>query len=155
MPLFFIGKILTTYALYQVEDAVVLGGLLSRIRTLNDLPKLLEAYQQLRLPRTSESQMSARLNQTIFHLPDGPAQEARDADMRQAMDWDIARQKKERDILDGKTAARVEAVEDVTWQGNMNQWADQTKNKSQFGYDAYAAVEDWWNNIGRKDMFGG
>ena len=137
----------------QVEDAVVLGGLLSRLRTRADLPRLLKAYQQLRLPRTSESQLSARLNQTIFHLPDGPAQEARDADMRQAMEWDLARQKKERRTLEGKVVAQASTMEeDVTWQGNMNQWADQTKNKFQFGYDAYAAVDDWWNSTGKKQM---
>lgn len=132
---------------------MVLGSLLSRLRTPNDLPRMLRAYQQLRLPRTSETQLSARLNQTIFHLPDGPAQAARDADMRQAMEWDLARQKKERKILDGRAAAQASAMEDdVSWQGNMNQWADQTKNKSQFGYDAYAAADDWWNNTGKKEL---
>jgi salicylate hydroxylase len=103
---------------------------------------MLRAYQDLRLPRTSESQKSARLNQFIFHLPDGPDQEARDADMRKAMEWEQERLKREKTALE-KGESEV-LTEDIAWEGNMNQWADQTKNKIQFGYDAFAAVEEWW-----------
>ncbi|CAE6429983.1 unnamed protein product [Rhizoctonia solani] len=125
-------------AAMAIEDAVVLGGLLSGIHKLDDLPRLLRAYQDLRFPRTAESQKSARLNQFIFHLPDGPEQLARDADMRQAMEWEQAWLCREKDK--NKPALN----EGRTWAGNMNQWADQTKNKVQFGYDAFAAVEGWW-----------
>ncbi|CAE6436076.1 unnamed protein product [Rhizoctonia solani] len=125
-------------AAMAIEDAVVLGGLLSGISQLDDLPRLLRAYQDLRLPRTAESQRSARLNQFIFHLPDGPEQLARDADMRQAMEWEQAWLSREK----GKNGPTLK--EECTWAGNMNQWADQTKNKLQFGYDAFAAVEEWW-----------
>ncbi|CAE6445671.1 unnamed protein product [Rhizoctonia solani] len=126
-------------AAMAVEDAVVLGGLLSGVRRTDDLPRLLRAYQDLRLPRTAESQKSARLNQFIFHLPDGPEQLARDADMRQAMEWEQAWLSKE----NGKSGSGLK--EERTWEGNMNQWADQTKNKLQFGYDAFTAVEEWWS----------
>ncbi|ELU40235.1 salicylate 1-monooxygenase [Rhizoctonia solani AG-1 IA] len=121
-----------------IEDAVVLGGLLSGVRGPDDLPRLLRAYQALRLPRTAETQKSARLNQFIFHLPDGPEQVARDADMKLAMDW-------EQDLLNrqnGKNGSSLK--EERSWAGNMNQWADQTKNKLQFAYDAFAVVEEWW-----------
>ncbi|KAG9101951.1 hypothetical protein FRC06_002463 [Ceratobasidium sp. 370] len=141
-------------AAMAVEDAAVLGSLLSRLRTQNDLPKLLKAYQQLRLPRTSESQQSARLNQFIFHLPDGPAQEARDADMGRAMRWEEERRRREREALDGRPNGGVSAIEDPMWEGNMNQWADQTKNKYQFGYDAYAAVDEWWDAGGKQEIYG-
>ncbi|CAE6387097.1 unnamed protein product [Rhizoctonia solani] len=125
-------------AAMAIEDAVVLGGLLSGISQLDDLPQLLRAYQGLRLPRTAESQKSARLNQFIFHLPDGPEQLARDADMRQAMEWEQAWLGREK----GKNGPTLK--EERTWAGNMNQWADQTKNKLQFGYDAFAAADEWW-----------
>ncbi|EUC59203.1 FAD/NAD(P)-binding domain protein [Rhizoctonia solani AG-3 Rhs1AP] len=125
-------------AAMAIEDAVVLGGLLSGISQLDDLPQLLRAYQGLRLPRTAESQKSARLNQFIFHLPDGPEQLARDADMRQAMEWEQAWLGREK----GKNGLTLK--EERTWAGNMNQWADQTKNKLQFGYDAFAAADEWW-----------
>ncbi|CUA68248.1 hypothetical protein RSOLAG22IIIB_07778 [Rhizoctonia solani] len=125
-------------AAMAVEDAVVLGGLLSGIRRPDDLPRLLRAYQDLRLPRTAESQKSARLNQFIFHLPDGPEQLARDADMRKAMEWEQAWLSREK----GKNGSTLK--DERTWAGNMNQWADQTKNKLQFGYDAFVAVDEWW-----------
>jgi hypothetical protein len=32
--------------------------------------------------------------------------------------------------------------------GNPNQWADRTKSRVQFDYDAYAEVERWWTTGG-------
>jgi len=32
--------------------------------------------------------------------------------------------------------------------GNPNQWADRTKSRAQFDYDAYAEVERWWTTGG-------
>jgi len=34
--------------------------------------------------------------------------------------------------------------------GNPNQYADRTKSRIQFGYDAYAEVERWWKAGGRE-----
>ncbi len=34
--------------------------------------------------------------------------------------------------------------------GNPNQWADRTKNRAQFDYDADAEVERWWMGGGRR-----
>lgn len=62
----------------------------------------------------------------IFHLPDGPEQEARDASMRAAM----------------HTSANAS-------DGNPNQWADQHKNDVQFGYDADIEAERWWAEEGQ------
>jgi hypothetical protein len=81
-----------------------------------------------RLPRASATQQSSRLNQKIFHLPDGPAQRARDDAMRAAMAAE----------LEGKPIP----------DGNPNQWADRTKSRVQFDYDAYAEVERWWMTVG-------
>ncbi len=36
--------------------------------------------------------------------------------------------------------------------GNPNQWADRTKNRVQFDYDAYAEVERWWASGGREQI---
>jgi len=66
-------------------------------------------------------------------LPDGPEQRARDAAMRAAMSAE----------LEGKP---------IPAQGNPNQWADRAKNRTQFSYDAYAEVERWWVNGGRKQI---
>lgn len=118
-----------------IEDAAVLGNLLSRISHISQLGPLLKAYQDLRLPRTAAVQESSRLNQHIFHLPDGPEQRERDESMRVAMALELA----------GKTAElRRQSV------GNQNQWADKTKSDILFGYDADAEVDRWWASHGRE-----
>ena len=87
---------------------------------------------QKRLPRATATQESSRLNQEIFHLPDGPDQRARDDAMRAAMAAELS----------GKRIA----------DGNPNQLADRTKNNIQFDYDAYGEVEQWWASGGREQM---
>lgn len=54
-----------SHAFSQVEDAAVLGALLSHISHLNQLPVFLKAYQDLRLQRTAITQLSSRLNQKV------------------------------------------------------------------------------------------
>jgi salicylate hydroxylase len=84
------------------------------------------------LPRATATQETSRLNQKIFHLPDGPAQRARDDGMRAAM------------------AAELEGKSESIPDGNPNQCADKTKTHIQFDYDAYAEVEQWWMSGGRE-----
>ncbi|KAI0249405.1 FAD/NAD-P-binding domain-containing protein [Lactifluus subvellereus] len=115
-------------AAIAVEDAAVLGALFSYVSSFAQVPALLQAYQDLRLPRATATQESSRLNQKIFHLYDGPEQRARDEAMRAAMAAEIER----KPIPDG----------------NPNQWADRTKTRIQFDYDAYAEVERWWTTGG-------
>lgn len=112
-----------------IEDGAVLGNLLSRISHISQLGPLLQAYQDLRLPRTAAVQESSRLNQHIFHLPDGPEQRERDENMRKAMALELS---------GNVEVLRRESV------GNQNQWADKTKSDILFGYDADAEVEKWW-----------
>ena len=38
----------------------------------------------------------------------------------------------------------------ISTDGNPNQWADRTKSRIQFGYDAYAEVDRWWTAGGRE-----
>ncbi|KAI0759543.1 FAD/NAD-P-binding domain-containing protein [Trametes elegans] len=129
-------------AAMAIEDAAVLGNLLSRLREPAQLRPLLQAYEGLRLPRTAETQRQSRLNQTIFHLPDGPEQEARDAGMRQAMEAEL------RMVREG-AAPGADALE-----GSPNQWADRKKNEAQFAYDADAAAERWWRESGERAVGG-
>ncbi|PIL32084.1 hypothetical protein GSI_06789 [Ganoderma sinense ZZ0214-1] len=127
-------------AAMAIEDAAVLGNLLSRLAHPSQLPALLQAYEDLRLPRTAETQTQSRLNQTIFHLHDGPEQEKRDADMRRAAEVELAR------IREGKSAARGGLA------GSANQWADEKKSMIQFGYDADEAAEEWWREGGEQKV---
>ncbi|KAN0111235.1 FAD/NAD(P)-binding domain containing protein [Russula decolorans] len=119
-------------AAIAVEDAAVIGALFSHVSSISQVPALLQAYQDLRLPRATATQESSRLNQKIFHLLDGPEQRARDDAMRAAMAAE----------LEGR------AIPD----GNPNQLADRTKNHIQYDYDAYAEVEQWWASGGREQI---
>nr|VWO96165.1 Ketoreductase CTB6 (EC (Cercosporin toxin biosynthesis cluster protein 6) [Ganoderma boninense] len=123
-------------AAMAIEDAAVLGNLLSRITHPSQLPAFLQAYEDLRLPRTAETQNQSRMNQTIFHLHDGPEQEQRDADMRKAAAVELER------IREGKSKAGDGLA------GSANQWADEEKSRVQFGYDADEAAEVWWREGG-------
>ena len=122
-------------AAMAIEDGAVLGNLLSRISHISQLSPLLKAYEDLRLPRTAALQESSRLNQHIFHLPDGPEQRERDENMRRAMALELS---------GNPGMLRRESV------GNQNQWADKTKSDILFGYDADAEVDKWWAAHGRE-----
>jgi salicylate hydroxylase len=118
-----------------IEDGAVLGNLLSRISHLSQLRPLLKAYQDLRLPRTAAVQQSSRLNQQIFHLPDGPEQRERDENMRKAMALELS---------GNSGALRRES------DGNQNQWADKKKTDVLFGYDGDAEADEWWAVHGKE-----
>lgn len=122
-------------AAMAIEDAAVLGVLLSHLSERSQLHPLLLAYEKLRYPRTTDTQLSSRLNQRIFHYEDGPEQEARDASMREAM------------LQTSKDGSAETVVADYS--GNANQWADKRKNVVQFSYDAELEAEKWWQEIGR------
>lgn len=131
-------------AAMAIEDAAVLGNLLSHISHRSQLKSLLYAYESLRLPRASATQASSRLNQTIFHLPDGPDQEARDFQMRKAMEAEFSLLAREH---------RGEVITDSEMmEGNPNQWADRKKNEAQFGYDADDVAERWWREVGEREV---
>jgi salicylate hydroxylase len=57
-------------------------------RFAGDVPEALAFYQAVRLPRATRCQIQSRDNMDRFHLPDGPAQQARDAEMAKGTtDW--------------------------------------------------------------------
>ncbi|KAL5485549.1 hypothetical protein ACEPAI_8192 [Sanghuangporus weigelae] len=126
-------------AAMAIEDAAVLGNILSRLSHAAELVPMLYAYELLRHSRTSETQASSRLNQHIFHLPDGPEQEERDANMRAAMHVERA-----------KWGLGPPAPTEFNGEGNSNQWADPRKNREQFSYDADAEAERWWRDTGSR-----
>jgi salicylate hydroxylase len=118
-------------AAMAVEDAAMLGNLFSNLTSYTQITPLLQGFFDLRYPRTSATQLSSRLNQKIFHLPDGPDQEERDTKMKEAM------------------KAELESIEhgwpeNLSWEDSPNQWADKRKNVEQFLYDADLEGEKWW-----------
>jgi salicylate hydroxylase len=75
-------------AAQAIEDGATLAACLSK---LDDVPAALHLYEKLRLPRTARLQGMSETNKTRFHLPDGPAQQLRDAKMASgSTDWSLA-----------------------------------------------------------------
>ena len=74
-------------AAQAVEDGATLTSCLLREP---DVPRALSLYQRLRLPRASKIQGLSAENKIRFHLPDGPEQEERDAQMSGgSTDWSL------------------------------------------------------------------
>jgi salicylate hydroxylase len=70
-------------AAMAIEDAAALAACLHAIA---DPAEALRHYERLRLPRVTRLQQMSRANKTRFHLPDGPMQQARDAEWAKASD---------------------------------------------------------------------
>lgn len=112
-----------------IEDGAVLANLLSRISHLSQLKRLLEAYQDLRLRRTSVAQESSRRNRDTYNLPDGPEQSERDENMRRAMTLELS---------GSLESFQRDSVADM---GNSTEGKN---SDAMFSYDADAEVDKWW-----------
>jgi salicylate hydroxylase len=67
-------------AAQAIEDAAVLAACLSGAGG-GDVPSALVRYETIRRGRTARVQELSRTNARRFHLPDGPEQQTRDAEM--------------------------------------------------------------------------
>ena len=67
-------------AAQAIEDGAVIAACLADVDAA-DVATALRRYEALRLARTARVQGDSEANKTRHHLPDGPAQEARDAEM--------------------------------------------------------------------------
>ena len=65
-------------ACQAIEDAAVLARCLAKA-TRDDVPHALARYEAIRKPRAIAVQRASRENATLYHLPDGDDQRARDA----------------------------------------------------------------------------
>jgi salicylate hydroxylase len=74
-------------AAQAIEDGAALAACLAQVGG-KEIPGALRCYESSRLPRASRIQAASRENKTRFHLPDGPQQRERDAQIRDsATDW--------------------------------------------------------------------
>jgi salicylate hydroxylase len=74
-------------AAQAIEDGAALAACLAQAGREN-VAKALVLYEALRLPRTARVQSASANNKIRFHLPDGPEQATRDAEMAKGMtDW--------------------------------------------------------------------
>lgn len=71
-------------AAQAIEDGPALAACLAGGG--DDVAAALGRYERSRLPRVSRLQAMSRANKARFHMPDGPAQQARDAEMARAGD---------------------------------------------------------------------
>jgi 2-polyprenyl-6-methoxyphenol hydroxylase-like FAD-dependent oxidoreductase len=65
-------------AAQALEDG---ASLTACLRKMGDVAAAFAHYEKMRLPRTAHMQGMSAANKTRFHLPDGPAQQDRDAKM--------------------------------------------------------------------------
>jgi salicylate hydroxylase len=72
-------------AAQAIEDGATLAACLVA-GGVDDPAATLRRYERLRRPRVTRLQDMSRANKTRFHLADGPAQEARDAEWARAGD---------------------------------------------------------------------
>ncbi len=73
-------------AAQAIEDGAALAACLTEASS--NIPEALGRYERLRIPRTARLQAMSANNKTRFHLPDGPGQRARDAEMATgSTDW--------------------------------------------------------------------
>jgi salicylate hydroxylase len=70
-------------AAMAIEDGAALAACL---RAISDPAEALLHYERQRLPRVTRLQQMSRANKIRFHMPDGPEQEARDAEWAMAGD---------------------------------------------------------------------
>ncbi|KAG9119409.1 hypothetical protein FRC07_005574 [Ceratobasidium sp. 392] len=109
-------------AAMAVEDAAVLGSLFAKHSNEHSVEFLLNAYVELRIPRTAAVQRDSGANAEVFHLPDGPAQQARDEGWKSA----------------GKAGGAHGSGSQVILHPTIS-------DKDLYDYDPYAEVEQWWH----------
>ena len=68
-------------AAQAMEDGVTLAALLSNLGSPAEVPEALRTYESVRRPRVTRVQRMASDNKARLHMPDGPAQQARDAEL--------------------------------------------------------------------------
>ncbi|TFK17320.1 FAD/NAD(P)-binding domain-containing protein [Coprinopsis marcescibilis] len=107
-----------------VEDAAVLGGLMSHLRSRKQIPQFLEAFQDLRFARIQQVHQSELSNAALTVMPPGEHQDQRNAGM-------------------------ARSLEQTSGEWDDEQLQQQWDEISfAFGYNALDAAEDWWLTFG-------
>ena len=102
-----------------VEDGVALARSLTKITSLSEINKALGIFEKVRIDRAGKMQEASLLNGKLWHFPDGPEQQARDAAMRPE-------------------------VEGRSFQTSPNQWSDPVTQSWAYGYDAEREMQMRW-----------
>lgn len=94
-----------------VEDGAAVAEALGGVTIIEDLKSAPKKFETVRLQRTSQMQRASLINGMLWHFPDGPIQEARDAAMRPE-------------------------VEGRKFDQSPNQWSDPATQTWAYGYNA-------------------
>ncbi|KAJ7228328.1 hypothetical protein GGX14DRAFT_692402 [Mycena pura] len=113
-----------------IEDAVTLGALFAHLARRDQIPVLLETYDELRQHRTRATQVSEFQSLLQISLPSGEHQEARDATLRLTNDREF--EDFEDCYRDAETGVMSVLVQ--IWEGYL----------VQFDHDADEVVDSWW-----------
>lgn len=109
-----------------LEDASVLAKLFSHLRTRDQIPSFLYAFQDLRQARVEKIRGLDVSNIQFMTMPPSDMTRGRDAAMRAKYD-------------EGKNVLGGDDSDDDD--GNVAQWDD---NREIFGYDAEDEADNWW-----------
>jgi salicylate hydroxylase len=106
-------------AAMAVEDAAALARALSKIGSPAQLEEALGVFAKVRIKRTGQMHQASLLNSQLWHLADGPWQEARDAAMEPE-------------------------VRGVPFAHSPNQWSDPATQTWCYGYDSEKEIDKAW-----------
>lgn len=109
-------------AAMAVEDGAALAAILHEISSRSDLRMAINLFEKVRMQRSYQMQEASLLNSKLWHLPDGPLQQARDEAMRNE-------------------------VEGKPFVDSPNQWSDPVTQDWAYGYDAEEAMKEAWSNV--------
>ena len=104
-------------AAMAVEDGVALAQALTHLTSRADLPNVLSIFETVRIKRTSQMQEASLLNGQLWHFPDGPLQQARDA-------------------------AMLPETQGVSFSHSPNQWSDPATQMWCYGYDSEREIDE-------------
>ena len=103
-----------------VEDGVALARSLSKISSSAEIPRALAVFEKVRIERAGMMQEASLLNGKLWHFPDGPLQQARDA------------------------AMRPETL-GIPFSHSPNQWSDPATQMWCYGYDTEKEIDKAWD----------
>ncbi|OCB88634.1 FAD/NAD-binding domain-containing protein [Sanghuangporus baumii] len=106
-----------------IEDAAVLGRLLSKLKSKHEIKRFLSAFHEIRHPRSERLSASEQQKVDFITLPAGALSEARDESMRLQMNEG-----------QGDWSASEDSFLTRSWE----------EFRDAFGYDAFDEADTWW-----------
>lgn len=104
----------------SIEDGACLAECLNRVQELADIPHYLSVFEQLSKARCEQIQTASRANGKVWHLPDGPDQQARDT----------AFESHDSTTMNNGALSETRAK-------NPNPWSDKDFQSWLFGYEVF------------------